>query len=84
MAYGKTDRCFLRDLGMRIRRCRTVRGWTQEQFAFESGLHRNYIGSVERGERNVSVLNLRKMADALGASVRDLVPRETGPGARDK
>jgi transcriptional regulator with XRE-family HTH domain len=66
------DTAFLRDLGDRIRARRTARGLTQAQLAEACALHRTFIGSVERGERNVSVLNLRAMARALRVSLAEL------------
>jgi len=63
-----------RDVGERIRALRTKRGWSQEELAFESGLHRNYIGGIERGERNVAVVNLARLAQALHVRPRDLLP----------
>ena len=59
---------------MRLRRLRTKKGWSQEDLGFEFGLHRNYIGGIERGERSVGVVNLGKLAKALAVRPRDLLP----------
>jgi transcriptional regulator with XRE-family HTH domain len=61
-------------VGERIRALRTKKGLSQEELGFESGLHRNYIGGIERGERNVAVVNLARLAKALGVRPRDLLP----------
>jgi transcriptional regulator with XRE-family HTH domain len=66
------DQRFLRELGQRLRQRRVERKWTQAELAQRCELHRTFIGSVERGERNVSILNLRLMARVLRVSLADL------------
>ena len=58
--------------GNRVRKLRKSKGWSQEGFADECGLHRTYIGAIERGERNVSLNNIHAIAKALGISVKEL------------
>ncbi|HOX45648.1 MAG TPA: helix-turn-helix transcriptional regulator [Myxococcota bacterium] len=60
-------------LGRWIRDQRQQQGLTQEELAFRSGLHRTYVGSVERGERNLSVLNIIRLARALGVQPAELL-----------
>ena len=60
--------------GRKLRSLRMERGLTQEELAFRAGLHRTYVSSAERGERNVSLVNLDKLASALEVHLRDLVP----------
>lgn len=52
-------------VGMRIRELRLARGISQEALADEAGVHRTYMGSVERGERNISLENIIRIAKAL-------------------
>jgi len=53
-------------IGSNIKRYRTARGFSQEKLAEFAGLHRTYIGAVERGERNISAKNIAKIAEVLG------------------
>lgn len=66
-------RTILEQFGERVRRERKRLGLSQEDLAFEAELHRTYIGSVERGERNISLLNIHRLAKALQVNPRDLV-----------
>ena len=61
-------------VGAKLRRLREKRGWSQEDLGFEAGLHRNYVGGIERGERNVGIENIAKLANAFGVRPRDLLP----------
>ncbi|ONI92858.1 hypothetical protein ALI22I_01380 [Saccharothrix sp. ALI-22-I] len=54
-----------RAFGARVRQAREALKLSQEGLADEAGLHRTYIGSIERGERNVSLVNILRIADAL-------------------
>lgn len=56
-----------------LRRLREARRLTQEGLASLADLHRTYVGSVERAERNVSIDNMEKLADALGVPLADLL-----------
>lgn len=70
---GVQPRQLQKNLGKVIRAERAARGFSQESFAHEVGLHRTYVGAVERGEQNVGVLNLAKMANALGTPLSRLI-----------
>jgi transcriptional regulator with XRE-family HTH domain len=74
----------LRALGVRVRVLRAQRGWSQDTLAALSGLHRNYIGHVERAEVNVGLENLDKIACTFGLSLGVLLDLEPGvcDGAR--
>ena len=65
-------------VGRNVRRLRLAAGLSQEAFAHACGLHRTYIGGVERGERNITLATLAKIAAALDASAVDLL-REPAP-----
>ncbi len=61
--------------GQRLRELRRARGLSQEELAIRARLHRTYISSAERGVRNVSLVNLEKLATALEVDICDLVKR---------
>ena len=73
MSYTEQEQAILIKLGNAIRERRKAKGWSQEELAFQAGLDRTYIGSVERGERNIAALNLVKIAEVLGVGVGELV-----------
>lgn len=58
--------------GQNVRRIRRTRGYSQEELAERARLHRTYVGSVERGERNVSLHNIVALARALDVPVSEL------------
>ena len=60
--------------GKLLRARRQEMGISQEELAFRSGLHRTYVGSVERGERNLSLENIFVFAKTLGCHPRELIP----------
>ncbi|MGI8586552.1 MAG: helix-turn-helix transcriptional regulator [Chloroflexia bacterium] len=80
MSLGHEQKLFLKRLGLRVRELRYARGWSQEELASQCGLHRTYVGAVERGERNISVLNLLRISSSLGVSVNELFPSGDGKG----
>jgi len=68
-------------LAKAVRRRREALGISQEAFADKIGLHRTYVGSVERGERNVSLINLERIATGLGVALSGLIA-DTESGIR--
>lgn len=73
MSYSEQERAILIKLGNAIRERRKAKGWSQEELAFQAGLDRTYIGSIERGERNIAALNLVKIANVLGVKAAELL-----------
>ena len=74
MAYTRQEKAVLVAFGRRIRAAREARGWTQEDLAHQADLDRTYIGGIERGERNIALLSLNKLAKALGDGFGDFFP----------
>lgn len=60
-------------VGLNIRKYREKKGWSQEQLALESDLHRAYIGQIERGEKNIGIKNLDIITKALNINVSELL-----------
>jgi transcriptional regulator with XRE-family HTH domain len=59
-----------------LRKIRAKAGLSQEKLAELAGLHRTYIGSVERGERNISIDNMERLAHALSVDIKELLKDE--------
>jgi len=59
--------------GEKVRKLRRARGLSQEELAFRAGIHRNYLGGIERGERNPALDNIAAIAKALGVDLSELV-----------
>ena len=62
----------LKQFGDNVKRLRKAKGWSQEDLAKKTRLHRTYIGSIERSERNVSLINIERIANALDVKIRAL------------
>lgn len=75
------EAALLARLGTEVRRRRTALGLSQEKFAERSGHHRTFIGAIERGQMNVSVVGLHRIAEALGCMLVELVAVADEDGA---
>jgi transcriptional regulator with XRE-family HTH domain len=64
-----------KQVGINLQRLRREKGWSQEDMAFESGLHRTYVSGIERGVRNPTILILDRLAKSLGVAPAELVAR---------
>ncbi len=58
--------------GERVRELRKEKEISQEELADRAGVHRTYIGMIERGEKNITIVNIQKIAKALGVGIREL------------
>ncbi|MEX2495096.1 MAG: helix-turn-helix transcriptional regulator [Woeseia sp.] len=79
MAYSREQRKVLCEFGRRVCVARKALGWSQEDLASEVGVHRTYIGGVERGERNVGLLNINRIALALDETFDGMLPCRARP-----
>jgi len=70
--YTKDEKRYLKALGQALKEKRVAQGFSQEKLAEITGLHRTYVGSVERGERNVSALNIKVIAGKLDCHASEL------------
>lgn len=75
-SYSQQEKEYLKKLGNRIREYRKNTHLSQEDLSIDSELDRSYIGSVERGERNIAIINLNKIAKALDIPISNLLDFE--------
>ncbi|MDD3999480.1 MAG: helix-turn-helix transcriptional regulator [Bacilli bacterium] len=59
--------------GIRLRQIRLEKGLTQEQLGYECGLHRTYVGQIERAEKNITLKNIEKIAKHLDINITELL-----------
>ena len=71
-----------RHVGGEVRRLRKMLGLSQEDFAEKCGVHRTYVGAIERGEGNITLLTLENIARALSVHPADLISRALGKRKR--
>lgn len=67
-----SDKEILKSFGYRIRELRLKNEMTQEELASKAGLHRTYIGMIERAEKNITLKNIQKLADALEVGIKEI------------
>ena len=63
----------LTKFGNNVRALRKERGFSQEELAHRAGLHRTYVGMIERAEKNISLMNIERIATALEVQISDLL-----------
>ena len=62
-----------KQVGLNVQRIRKEKGWSQEELAFGSGLHRTYISGIERGARNPTIRVIARLAETLGVAPGELL-----------
>ena len=67
------DREILKKFGQRIREIRKGKNISQEELSFKADLHRTYIGMIERAEKNITLINIEKIANALDVNISELL-----------
>lgn len=65
------------EFGKRVRQLRKEKNISQEELSFKADLHRTYIGMIERAEKNITLINIEKIAIALNVEIKDLFIYET-------
>lgn len=73
-SHNRKRTAIRKDFGLKVRLRRYELGYTQEELAEKSDLHPTYVGSVERGERNIALENIIALAKALSCSPKELMP----------
>lgn len=68
-----------KQFGKRLAALRKARGWSQEALALESGIARSYLGGVERGQRNIALVNICRLAEALEVKPGELFEFDSPP-----
>ena len=69
----ETKQTILINFGERVRKTRKEKGLSQEELAHKADLHRTYIGMIERAEKNITLLNIEKIANALEVNIKELL-----------
>ena len=69
---AKKNRALVR-LGKNLREAREAKGWSQEELAYRCGVHRTYVGGIERAEYNVTVVTLLRVTKALRIKLTDAI-----------
>ena len=69
----ETKRNILLSFGEKVREIRKDKGLSQEELAHKADLHRTYIGMIERAEKNITLLNIEKIANALEVNIKELI-----------
>lgn len=73
ICYNKYMAEINKQVGLNIKKYRIRKNWTQEELAFQANLHRAYVGQIERGEKNIGLVNLEKIAKALNIDICKLL-----------
>lgn len=71
---SESEQRLLLAFGEKLKRVRLSRGFSQEELAAVAGVHRTYIGMIERGEKNATLITIVRFARALGVTVSELLP----------
>jgi len=77
------DAQILKLFGRQLQAARNAKGWSQEKLAIEAELDRTYVSSVERGRRNISIINIYKLANALDVTPESLLKNNGGLSEQD-